>query len=220
MGIVDDIDDKSSSEHSSDDELLPEDVALAEQKPSTETLSVTPTMTLYQLQLKQQQDARSRKKATRKELEAVKKIERDEESASLPKLFPISSCARGDPLPTHLWPRLLDGSAGMTVDPIVLALSILHLHLRQRRAMLQAVRLNQLWCATDSHLTGMLHRGKWLELVQGLASDNGVALDLRDAELRWLTAVQGSGGASTGGMHFTSFVIELLKYVSDGVLKI
>ena len=98
----------------------------------------------------------------------------------------------------------------------------LHLHLRQRRALMQGLRINQLWasaCDGDS-ADQLLLRGRWLQLVQGLSADVGSALDPRDAELRWLRGVQGSGGQSSGGMHFREFVAELLQLAEEGLVEL
>ena len=135
-------------------------------------------------------------------------------------MFTAAPLPRGAPLPPELWPHVLSGAAGgMQVNPVLLAIRLLPLHLLQRRRVCQMIRLNQLWCACNPHGSAVLGRGPWLTLVESLKAESGNnSMDMVEAERRWLRAVDGGSGSSDGGMTFAAFATEVNLLAEEGLL--
>ena len=203
--------DHSSDGHSSDEEsvVLPAVSASAAQ---------SATMTLYDLQrqLKHQKNKQNQQsRGAQKQKPKAHPLE-----AEWPALFTAAPLPSGTPLPPELWPHVLSGAAGgMQVNPVLLAVRLLPLHLLQRRRVCQMIRLNQLWYASNPHGSAVLGRGPWLTLVESLKAESGNnSMDMVEAERRWLRAVDGGSGSSDGGMTFAAFATEVNLLAEEGLL--
>ena len=175
------------------------------------------TLTLYELQQRQQLQSNRNTKINGKKTP-------DDSPVSLPPLFPVRRFSAGDALPSDMWPSALSSTdqylTCFCVDPVELALRLLPWHWRQRRRVCIWVRLNELWLTCDPHGAGVIGRGRWIELLSTMTAELGLPrIDIRDAELRWLRAVDGGVDSSDGGMTFTAFAKELTQLVAEGTLN-